>query len=336
MIPQNYKYFNMDEAIDNALDLFYNSEYNHWTTLAIGENFLKYKAEIEAKMREDRDSRQQQLQNHCKMPDFFGEFGIELRVIVPWSYAVSRNCTITTTGVAGTRYMYWFSDDHHIVETQQRRNEQLPPGNPFRAEFVYIEDFPYDTAWLAPPFRAFYRRKDLQARVLAQRNKPLLFISNKYRDEFREGPTNFFSVRTLRILLQYLSPRYTIIYKRFTEEKQKDWEDIERPFKDKEMIRREFPDDVVLFEDLSRSLKGDPEDSNLLLFSLMASSEGFLAVQGGMAVASSYFGGKTSILIKGGGELSAGGYSYFHRFSNADVNWQTDDKRFIEAVKKRF
>ena len=194
----------------------------------------------------------------------------------------------------------------------------------------------YDTAWLAPPFRTFYRRKDLQARVIAKRNKPLLFISNKYRDEFKKGPTNFFSVQTLRILFEYLTPRYTIIYKRFTEEKQKDWEDIERPFEDKEMIRREFPLDVVLFEDLSRGLNGDPEDSNLLLFSLMASSEGFLAVQGGMAVASSYFGGKTSILIKAGKELLAGDYSYFHRFSNTDVHWQTNDTSFIEDVKKLY
>ena len=38
MIPQNYKYFNMDEAIDNALDLFYNGETaigRHWWSARI-------------------------------------------------------------------------------------------------------------------------------------------------------------------------------------------------------------------------------------------------------------------------------------------------------------
>jgi len=326
----------MDEAIDNALDLFYHGENNHWTTLLVGENFQAYKAEIEAKMQQHRESRQQQLPTHCDMPAFFGEFGVELRVMVGWAYAVSQNCTITTTGVAGTRYMYWFSDDHRVAADQQRGNVRLPEGNPFRSDCVYMHDFPYDTPWLAPPFRSFFRREDVRARVLAQRNnKPLLFISNKYRREWKRAPANYFSVKTLRALLEYLTPHYTIVYKRFTEEKLKDWEDEEKDLGDKEMIRREFSE-VVLFEQISQSLNGDPEDSNLLLFSLMASSDGFLAVQGGMAVASSFFGGKTAILIKKGTELQTGGYSYFHRFSGANVTWQTDDKSFVEAVKARF
>ena len=232
--------------------------------------------------------------------------------------------------------MYWFSDNHIIAESVPRRHERLPKGNPFRSDWVYMNDFPYDTAWMAPPFQSFYRREDLRARVFEQRQKPLLFISNKYRYEWGKAPANFFSVDTLRILLEYLTPRYTIIYKRFTEEKLKDWEDKERPFEDKSMIQREFSEDVVLFENLSRGLNGDPEDSNLLLFSLMASSDGFLSVQGGMATASAFFGGTTSILIKKGTELTSGGYNYFHRFSGADVQWLTDDESFIEAVKSRY
>ena len=287
-------------------------------------------------MQKDRESRKLQLNKHCRLPEFFGEFGIEMRVMVPWAYAVSRNCTITTTGAVGTHYTYWFSDNHTVAESEPRRHERLPKGNPFRSDWVYMKDFPYDTAWMAPPFQSFFRREDLRARVLDQRKKPLLFISNKYRNEWSRAPANFFSVDTLRLLLEYLTPRYTIIYKRFTEEKLKDWEDKEKPFGDKDMIRQEFPEDVVLFEDLSQGLNGDPEDSNLLLFSIMASSEGFLAVQGGMATASAFFGGKTSILIKKGREMNTGGYTYFHRFSGADVDWQTDDKSFIEAVKHRF
>jgi len=336
-LGQNYKYFNMDEAIDNALDLFYHGENNHWTTLLVGENFQAYRAEIDAKMQQHRETRQKQLERHCDMPSFFGEFGVEMRVMVPWAYAVSQNCTITTTGVSGTRYMYWFSDDHNVEPLAQRHNEGLPEGNPFRSGHVYMFDFPYDTAWLAPPMRSFFRREDVRRRVLAQRdNKPLLFISNKYRREWRRAPANYFSVKTLRSLLQYLTKRYTIVYKRFTEEKLKDFEDKEKDLGDKEMIRREFAEDVVLFEQLSQSLNGDPEESNLLMFSLMASSDGFLSVQGGMAVASSFFGGQNAILIKKGTELKTGGYNYFHRFSGADVTWHTDDKSFIAAVKERF
>ena len=95
-------------------------------------------------------------------------------------------------------------------------------------------------------------------------------------------------------------------------------------FADKEMIRNEFPT-VVLYEDLEAGLN-DVEDQNLLLFGVMSLSDRFLSVQGGSAVLSSYFKGNNTILISKGKELQYEDYSYFHRFSNASVEWTNRDK----------
>jgi hypothetical protein len=83
---------------------------------------------------------------------------------------------------------------------------------------------------------------------------------------------------------------------------------MEKGLGDKAMIRHEFPD-VVLFEQLMATttavttatgrgrVMADPEDENLLMFTLMAASSGFVSVQGSVTVASSYFGGSVVVVV---------------------------------------
>ena len=330
----------MDEAIDNALSIFYDTDTDRsdWTILMVGENFQAYKAAIDAKIQARREARAIRFADTepCTPEGFKGEFGVELRVVVPWYHALSQDCLIHTVGVNGTKYSYFWSDQHTLDHVTQRTHQPLPEGNPFRSDRVYMPDFPYDTPWLAPPFREFFHRSDLSER-LSKAGKPLLFISNKYRPEWRKKKvSNYMSLKVLREIFEHLYPKYTIVYKRYTRPDYRDWEDFEKEeFGDKEMIKKDFPD-VVLFEDLSRGLTEDPEDENLLMFSLLATSEGNIVVQGGMAVACSYFGRPTKILIKSGPELNTGGFSYFHRFSNATVTWETKDKEFVKSIKDQF
>ena len=105
-------------------------------------------------------------------------------------------------------------------------------------------------------------------------------------------------------------------------------------FKDKEMIRKEFPT-VVLYDDLQVRLT-DVEDQNLLLFGIMSLSDRFLSIQGGDAVVSSYFGGKTTIFIRVGPEAYKGDYNHFNRFSNSSVEWTNRDKIYSPKERKPF
>ena len=127
------------------------------------------------------------------------------------------------------------------------------------------------------------------------------------------------NVRLLSDILDYLTPNYTVLYKRFTDKALEDHQEL-KDLEEKQIIRTKFPS-VIIYDDLAEGLT-DVEDQNLLMFGLMSLSDHFLSIQGGTAVVSSLFGGKNIILIKEGKELTYGDYGYFHRFSNATVVWK--------------
>ena len=333
----NYKYFDMDKAIDNALTLF---DQSSWTKQwFVGKGFPKYRQYIHDKMQTYRTQRQQAFQGlsrqeqkaaTCTNPVWKGEFGMELRVMLPWAYYKSQHgcLQLSTTGVTGSKYMYWFSDSHTIPWLWNTRNSisHLPPGNPFVSDTVHISDFPLDTEWQAPPFRDFFQPPHIPE--LFQR-KPLVILQNKYTDEWESGPVNFMDWDLLHDLLSYLTPKYTVLYKRFTTKKLKDHQ-VSLDLGEKSKIRKHFPD-VVMYETLQNDLT-DPEDQNLLLFGVSSLAKHFLSVQGGTAVVSSYFGGTNTILIQRGKEMKTQEYGYFHRFSNATVVWKQTPQTFYQHV----
>ena len=111
----NYKYFDMDKAIDNALELFHRSA---WPKLFTGNHFWSFKHRVNARMNQSASERRRLPRcplaydnNQLSTPFYPGEFGMELRVMVPWAYHQSQRCRTTTKGVVGSRYMYFFSDD---------------------------------------------------------------------------------------------------------------------------------------------------------------------------------------------------------------------------------
>ena len=201
-------------------------------------------------------------------------------------------------------------------------------GNPFPHRTVHVPSFPSDAPWQAPPFKKFFLRPEV-ASLLTE--KPLVIIQNKYNEEWNGSPVNFFSLETLNEMLDYLIPKYTVLYKRHTAAKLGD-STIIFDLREKGHIRKNYPS-VVLYEDLADSLN-DPDDQNLLQFGLMALSERFLTVRGGTAVISAYFGGSTVIFIKKGQELTEGDYNYYHQFSNSSVVWTTGDAEFIKIMKQ--
>ena len=139
------------------------------------------------------------------------------------------------------------------------------------------------------------------------------------------------NVRPLSDMLDYLTPNYTVLYKRFTDKALKDHQEL-KDLEEKQIIRTKFPS-VIIYDDLAEGLT-DVEDQNLLMFGLMSLSDHFLSIQGGTAVVSSLLGGKNIILIKEGMELIYGDYGYFHRFSNATVIWKKNNEEYLKAIKK--
>lgn len=332
-----------------------------WLLLFQGENFQRYRQITDDKIRRWKERRrdlgirqnwrvcpcQASEEKYCSeypanvlsntsSPVWRGEFGVELRVMVPWAYDQSRqaNCFVHTAGTVGTKYMYFFSDQHTVLPKHIAKRGTilgLPPGNPFHAGKEAVkddrgwinidpEDFP-ENNWAAPPFQEFFFWDEAQREMTSSTGgKPLLIISNKFTTESRLRPQNFISAPLLKLLLQYLTPRYSIIYKHHTSKKLEDDHGHEMNLNEKDMIRREFPE-VVLYEDISAGAVDDDdvETSNLLLFGLHSLASAFISVRGGNCVVSSYFGGANVILYKFGNEGRS--YDYFHHFANTTVHW---------------
>jgi len=313
----NYKYFDMDKAIYNALKLYYQSS---WYKFFMGKQFNKYRNKILEKMKKLRQDISSRTSSKCYHPLYSGKFGMELGVHIPRAYHKSRQCLVHTKGVPGTKYMYFFSY-HHTIEEKQRTNQSLD-GGAFQSGIALTNDFKNDTDWLAPSYKNFFIQPDIYEFL---QDKPLLVISNEYDTQWKhKEQQNYITIDVLRDVLTYLIPKYTILYKRdsnpnLRQRNEEEHADVKQnDLDDKEMIRKEFPT-VVLYDDLKAGITMDVEDQNLLLFGVMSLSDRFLCVQGSSAVISSYFGGNTTIFIHEGSELTRGDYNDYHRFSNASV-----------------
>ena len=309
-----------------------------WTELFKGRHFRTFKSTIEAKM--DRARRRRRSLPRCPtavthglqaqrtgstslaLPMWNGEFGMEMRVVVPWAFHLHQLCKIHTRGVLGSKFMYFFSDYHEISPGTKRIPRGLPRPNPFNRSTVHGPTIPDGASWTPPPFKAFFSRPLIRKTLAASGRPPLVVIQNKFNIEWGGAPINYFDLDELCTILSVLTQHFTVVYKRHTIKRLKDHHHKKGvgplvDLQDKSMIRDRFPS-VTLWEELADGL-ADPEDQNLLLFGLMASADHFLSVQGGTAVVGSYFGGTSAILIKQGCEVQAGDYYYFNRFSNASV-----------------
>jgi hypothetical protein len=158
-----------------------------------------------------------------------------------------------------------------------------------------------------PSFKDHYKNDTFQF------EKPLFIISNKYAREWDGGPVNFINIETLYYLIDLLSEKYTIIYKRpkdhdyVADENEVNFtNDIEANvngelINDYELCNRM---DVINFNDLKNTF---PNMSyNEFQFKLFACCDNYISVQGGNSVVCSLFG-KTNInYIVQGKELRPG------------------------------
>ena len=292
-----------------------------WISPFVGENFSRYQLQVDEQIARE----QQQTPQHnetCERAYFQGEFGYELAAMVPWAYHTSQNCSMITYGSKGTKYLYYFSHNHTLYASR-RESKNLPRENPFKIRTPHTRKAPTER-WIMPPWKTRYRRHDVSF------DKPLLIIWNKYTDEFdQKTPINFIPIHTLKALLDYLTPKYRIVYIRYERPETDDYQ-RSHPYPDKLMIRSNYTD-VVLVDDLIKDLGS--EAVNLLIFSLGALGDNFISVQGGNSVVASQFGGQNIILAKQGRELRYGDYEYYHNFSGAEIKVVQHEDALLETVK---
>jgi hypothetical protein len=242
--------------------------------------------------------------------DFFMEFGYDMMVGVPTAWWLHQREKLTEThGPAGSRHMYFFSPKHVEHPDESRHlgwhwSKSLPMPD------IHAADVTHWPTWSLPPFRMFYRWNK------PRYDKPLLLICNKYNQQWSvEGPSpNHISIDSLRTIIGTLRGDYVIVYARYP------WEDDDlvtvHPFDDFEVIKREFPEVILLHE----TVQGGA-DWNRRLFELCANAEAMLSVQGGTAIACSFFGGRNFIFAAMGDEIYHDSYSWYPNISGCDVQY---------------
>ena len=273
-----------------------------------------YKARIDAKI--------ESLPSHgTPCPSriaYWQEFGYEVQGVLPWYYDehIRLRCDLNVKGMPGSRYLYFWSKNWTEEPSGHRTSGYLPLGNPMGAT-PHVQSLP-TVNWTMPPFSSFFGGGGamLDVSLVFPRPKlPVAVIFNKYTKE-PDVPYNFLDVDTLRSLLTVLSPVCQVVYVRMEAAKLMDRSESV-PFRDKEMIRAEYPNTVLLDDVYNETTM----DYNLLLFGISARSSLFVSVQGGNSVIASLWGVPNFIYAVKGREIGKGGFAHrwYGKLSGCDV-----------------
>lgn len=172
----------------------------------------------------------------------------------------------------------------HVVEKSHPQKQ---------AKGTYSDHPPYFAKenWLPPPLKE--RFKDF---LEFDNGKPVITVNNKYTPEWASPvPLIFLDTEFLDNLFTLLKPHYNIVYIRPSNKLkgyQLDGHQALLELGDFELIEKKHPE-VITIQDM---LINNPDtDFNTVQFALLASSDRHIAVAGGNACVSAYFGGELII-----------------------------------------
>jgi len=241
------------------------------------------------------------VKNKYKIIKYDGEFGPELKYVIPFAYWHYHNATLRKTiSSTHTNELYYFSNNHE--EYYQKR-----VWRPYQYGIPNSEDhnIKYNfKQWLPVPYKDKYKNNIIQF------DKPILIIANKYNIEWGEAPINYIDIDTLIWIFENYSDKYQIIYNRpVTNNITNDNSDI-LSFDDFKVIKHDYKK-ILNMNELYDGMKNN-EIRNYNHFQLMlyANANHFISVHGGASVLASYFKGMNIIYSIKGFE------HYFDEFNN--------------------
>lgn len=280
------------------------------------------------------------------IPLFFGEFGFELSIHIPFvNYLFMNNALESCEVMDSMKEWYIFLPNEHVIICNDKpRLQQIGKLCNYHAykscyllnslEIPFtdkIHQSKYDTRFYKPPvLKGLYGHISLAD--MDSTLKPLLIIHNKYTSEWGGPPINFISIECLQRLLQMLHPRYTIVYihptctmNGYTHDNQ--------PFRPYHV-----PNDLWGYGYTIQTLMQRYNMSyNKLQLALHDRCSNFISVQGGSSRIASYFDGINIIFHKKGGELTVGSYDgYFKELSKVDIHVVQNDRDLIQMSRVHF
>lgn len=226
-----------------------------------------------------------------KIIEYDGEFGPELKYVVPFAYWHQRNGTLKKTiSSHHTKELYYFSDNHEEL-FDERVYRPYRYGIPNSEDHNIIYNL---LQWKPVPYKEIYKNN------IFKFDKPILVIANKYNIEWGEPPINYLDLDLLEWIFDTYSDKYQIIYNRPGENHITNDNSEILYFNDYDMIKENYKS-IININELYHGVK-DEKINNFNHFQLLlyANTSKFVSVHGGASVLSSYFGGTNIIYsIKG-------------------------------------
>lgn len=262
-----------------------------------------------------------------KVINYSGEFGPELKFIIPFAYWHHLNGTLkATVSTKHTAELFYFSTNHTELDTSRKYyiDKSIPNSED--------HNFSYNLKkWKQVPFKDQYR-----GQLTLKLKKPLLIISNKFSDEWGEGPINFLDLETIASIIKTSSNSHQIIYNRtephlITNDHQKI-----HSFEEKSFLKKNFKD-VIIAEELFQTHSACFKNYNHFQLALYANCNKFISVQGGNSVLCSYFGGTNIVMVKRGHELEFQEYQNFYpKLSDARVILCENKESILSQVELNY
>lgn len=260
------------------------------------------------------------------------EFGYEMIQCVPHAYyrhLQGENVVVLTS--KNMEEFYYFLHPSQVYTKYQSREFNYPDG-------TELNDIHWDNfdpkQWVGPNYSEYYKDYDLDLLGFLYHkhlfDKPLMFISNKYTQEWLNPPVNFLNLELLDKLFSRFKDTYTIFYNRPRPESvPQDRAQEHYPFGDWNLIKDKHPEVIDL-----NNFKRD--NYNKLQIVLASKTKKFISVQGGTSILSSMFGGENIVFARKGEELKRSSFSWYNRFAGTKVTNFNDYNKLYDKVDKEW
>lgn len=264
-----------------------------------------------------------------KTVEYHGEFDQEFRYALPFAYWHYKNGTLKkTVSYSDTKHFYYFSQEH--VERPGVRDWKRAYSNFEIPNMTHSIKFSYKK-WIPVPFKEYYKND------LFLFKKPTLVIANKFNIEWDHQPINFYSLETLKMLIDLLQDKFQIVYNRpLGKHIVMDNSEL-LDLGDYEFLEKNYPN-VILMSDLMKQYHDTVDGSfNLLQLKVYANCNHFITVHGGTSTFATCFGGQNIFLSKKGLEHDLKVFeTIIPRLSTGKIYHAKSEDEVLNLVKQHY
>lgn len=250
--------------------------------------------------------------------EYRGEFGAELVLFLPFMTWLSQAGLLSGRRIVTYPGMRCFYDELQCQEYVERPGIRIArqASNrlgclPEKDEHVLGRQGPCPFH-VYPDLRRKFARLPLHSSLTADR-RPLLIVHNKYNNEWKQGPINFFDAATLDAMFARLKASFNIVYIRHGARPSSASysEDVDQQLRLDDHVALAKHPEVRHFEDLfaEHVSNGGQDDVNTFKNKLYSRCFHFLSVQGGGAHHFAYFSGSLMLIMHKKGHETRFAYS---------------------------